>query len=88
MVDSQYSMHAIALSSMVEGTPTSFLPTHLMLILIIATLILITSFYKRSSIKEKIRRIDISISKDYIIAFDHNITSFQVSSAIFLGNIC
>jgi len=49
----------IVLSSMVEGAPTSFLPTHLLLLLIIVTLILITSFYKRSSIKEKIRKIDI-----------------------------
>jgi hypothetical protein len=49
----------IVINPMVEHTPTSFLPTHLFLLLAIVTLILVTSFYKRSLIKEKIRRIDI-----------------------------
>jgi hypothetical protein len=57
----QHSTHriTIVINPMVEHTPTSFLPTHLLLLLVIVTLILVTSFYKRSLIKEKIRRIGI-----------------------------
>jgi hypothetical protein len=49
----------IVINPMVERTPTSFLPTNLFLLLAIVTLILATSFYKRSSIKAKIRRTSI-----------------------------